>query len=102
MAWTATTDGSLFHGRRMKPAGLEAKAIQALINRDVEHIAVVANSKLDITRDTAPLLEKPSLMRRSGCDERQLLASWVDYQNAWTGQASRCDIEVPLGVDPHP
>ncbi len=41
----------------MKPAGLEADAIEALVDGDVEHVAVVANAELDVAGDALPSLD---------------------------------------------
>src|SRR5262249_21127412 len=59
---------------RVKPVRLETDAVQALVDGDVEHVALLADAELHVAGNALPVLEQPFLLGRAGRDEGQLLA----------------------------
>src|SRR5207244_3205395 len=88
-------------GLRMKSTGLEANAIEAFIDGDVQHVAVIADAELHVAGNSLPVLKKPGLLRRPRGEKYELLAGVVDYHDARTSQAADCQVEVPVRIHAH-
>ena len=81
--------------------GVEPDAVQRLIHRHVQHVALVTHPKLDIAGQAARLFAG-GLLRLARGDERYFISLRVDYQHARPLEAARGEVNVALGIDRHP
>src|SRR3990172_50501 len=93
------SQGFLFRPRNMKSVHLETDAIEALVDGDVQHAALVTDPKVHVAGHPLRLLAV--LPRGAGWYERDLLAGRIDYHDHRPLEATRGQIDVPLYIDRH-
>src|SRR5438128_12465129 len=83
----------------MVPVHLQGDAVQTLVNRDVERLALRAGAEADVARDALGFLSAG--LRGGGRDEGDFLTGRIDDEDAGPFQAPRGDINVAFHIDGH-
>lgn len=85
----------------MEADGLEANAVQAFVDGDIEGMGIGAAAKLNIAGDAFPIVEQAGLVGWSSGYKCQLFASGINHLDARASQTATGQVDVSQRIHSH-